>query len=148
MTDIKEMVELLKDLKSWAISIWLVLLVILFFTVTAKSAEPPRYDGTFTDEADLQRQVDSILAVCDTVWIDSIRVDGYDTITDSGWVEIRYPSEPLVYSVTCRKFVCRDVKEMPKPKPRYSNIYYREGYEPPPEVIPGRFTLYWREVER
>lgn len=121
--DVNRLIEAINGIKGWLIVIWIALLGIMAFTAANANAESAIVsfdDLIFTDIADLDAQVDSVLAICDSA-MTKARVD---SLVAEGW-DVYNP-------VTCRRFAGLTV---------YDNAGMRPGY-----YQVGTARLWWWEV--
>ena len=105
---------------------------------TANAADMPQYaDLTFTDIADLDARVDSVLGVCDTLWCDGMRYHNQfprDTLWIAG--SMRHG----LIQVTCRRFAGVTVYVMPVKLEGAKCI--------PCPIEPGKARIWWWEVKQ
>lgn len=114
----------------------ILVLIMMFVVCDVIAADLPEYaDLTFTDMADLDAQVDSVLGVCDSAMtkaqVDSLVRDGWD-----------------VYNpVLCRQWAGLTVFEMPKPRKAIALLDGRVDSVLVDTATHGKARLWWWEKE-
>lgn len=128
----------------WKICVLMFLLgimVILAQIREAHSAEPIHYTEwlTFTDNADRERQIDSVGAIVDTAFVES----HYITVS---WIESgEWHSKPdSFWQITSRQIVTWEIREWPNTELKYKGNDYPFGEYDVIEV-PGKFRVAWKE---
>ena len=124
----------------WDYRLWIVITIMVLLTLfglsTADAADLPEYaDLTFVDMADLDAQVDSVLAPCDTV--QELSYVEVDSLWENYGVDIYNPR-----TITCRRWAGLTVWEMPKETWAKGLVNPRTGLTVI-DVIPGKARLYW-----
>lgn len=136
------------------ITIIILALVIVFTYSSAIAADLPEYaDLTFTNQADLDARMDSVLLVCDTV-----RVDSSAALCAYGDTTIWFIYPRLL----CRRFAGLTIMWMPKREidpQKYADWLWDSPIDPrtlmpdteyPPDIwrdISGKVRLWWWEKE-
>jgi hypothetical protein len=114
-------------------------LATVFLSTVADAADLPEYtDLTFVDIADLDRQCDSVLAVCDTIYHRGYHVSISEN--DSSIIRSDTTYDAIGWSEHCRRWAGREIWEKPMNEEWWDGSIHL--------VWKGQARLWWWEVER